>query len=257
MTAPTGKTLQIGDSYALNAQRDIEIVKSLMELDLPQKRSSVLFEESRFASLRSNSFDVFIDAMDRTQGHQHFGRPHVIAYYKGKPLLVDTGCSVYDRKDFRVFFSSAEAHNTVIVTDADTGEILSDNADITINVTGLDMSSENPWIAFETKGKGFTWKRKVSVEGSRLKMDDSVDADKPLVYKLMLHFTPKNARLVSSHEAALFFNLKDFKITLDGIQEGFNMEQRPAMNDQNDFYYTTVLSAKGKGTHAKFCTVIE
>ncbi len=257
MMAPTGKTLQIGDSYAFNAEKDIEIVKSLMKLDLPQKKCSTLLKTSRFASLRNDSFDVFIDAMDRTQGHQHFGRPHAVAFYNGKPLLVDTGCSVYDRKDFRAFFSSAEAHNTVIVTDPDTSEILSDDPDKSIDVTGCDLSGKNPWIAFETKAKGFTWKRKVSLEGSRLIIKDSVNSDKPLISKVMLHFAPRNARLVSSHEAALFFNLKEFNITIDGSQKGFKMEERPAMNDDNDFFYSTVLSACDKGTQIDYVTTIQ
>ena len=257
MTPPTGKTLQIGDSYALDAERDIATAASVMELNLPNERCSVLFEESRFAALRNERFDVFIDAMDRTQGHQHFGRPHITAFCEKKPLLIDTGCCVYDRKDFRNFLMSAEAHNTILITSPDTGAILSDSTNTSIDVTGFDMVGENQQIVLETKGEGFAWKRMMSIEGKRLKIYDSVNSDTPLVCTLMLHFAPTKATLVSSCEAALFLKDKDIKITLDSGSEGFKMEVHPAMDDQNGFFYSTVLSTKAEGTRVEFCILLE
>lgn len=256
MTPPSGKSLQIGDSYALNAKRDLEVVKGLMDLNL-RKRESTVFKDSRFISLRNDRFDIFIDAMDRTQGHQHYGRPHVVAYYNQKPLIIDTGCCVYDRKTLRDFQMSPVAHNTMVIKCEETGEILNIDSNIEIKVADSEFSREKAWVILETKGEYFTWTRKIEIAKDKLEIFDKIDSPQQIKCELFLHFTPDKLRALSSSDAVLFFDGEDIGIKFKNTDNNLKVYVEPAMDDKNEFFYSSVLSNERRGENIEFNVVIE
>ena len=56
---------------------------------------------------------VFVDAMKHTAWHQHAGRPNFTAYYKGEPIVIDSGCTSYDRENLRNNLASVSGHNAI------------------------------------------------------------------------------------------------------------------------------------------------
>lgn len=251
MMPPTGRTLQIGDSYALDAKEDLELVKTFIDLDLPKSRGSVLLKESRFAALRNDHFEVFVDAMDRTQGHQHFGRPHFVVFKDDRPLIIDTGCCVYDRKDFRDFLMGSGAHNTVEITLFDTNEVLTDS-EVQINLEKFYNDS----ISFKTKGRAFSWIRDISLEGSSIRIRDRIKTDSKVSCKLLFHFAPSGTAVLSDNTAVVDFNGKDIFLTLEKSNSKLKKEVRPAMNDKNEFFYSSVIFVREEGNDFEFNTVI-
>lgn len=248
MLPPTGKTLQIGDSYALDAAQDIEIVAELISLAPFALEGSALLPDSRFCALRAGDFEVYIDAMDRTQGHQHNGYAQIVAYYNGVPLLTDTGCCVYDRKDFREFYMSTRAHNALAIMDALTGEELTRGKDIRISTESFDPSV--PSITFKISSDKFEWTRAVSIEGGELMISDHVTAPAPVNADAALHLAPTKAALISENQAAIFCGDGDIYVATSGDSGAppLGMGVTPAMDGDNGFFYATELTYGGEGT---------
>jgi hypothetical protein len=93
---PSGRTLQIGDSYSMDARSDLAAVRRLFELPPSPVRKSRCFPDSRLVILRSSDTDVYLDAMDVRFGHAHPGKPNILVYHRGQPVIVDCGIVDYD-----------------------------------------------------------------------------------------------------------------------------------------------------------------
>lgn len=82
---------------------------------------------SGYRMIASPEFELFIDVgsigPDYIPGHAHSDTFNFVLYVNGKPIIVDTGTSTYDRSLRRQIERSTFSHNTVMVNDQEQSEI--------------------------------------------------------------------------------------------------------------------------------------
>jgi hypothetical protein len=190
--APDGKTLQVGDSYALDVRRDLSIVRPWLPRRAPAGRRSRLFAHTRLAHVRSARAEVFVDAMDIACWHVHPAKPNVLAYHDGRPVLVDCGSVNYDRPDFQQHFRGWAAHNVVVPA-----AFLAkppDRRQLALRVTRFAATGQGGEVACTCRctdaRHGFVWKRVVRLEQDRLTLIDRVAARRRTEFCLFLHLAP-------------------------------------------------------------------
>jgi len=83
--------------------------------------------ESGVYDLSRGDFRVVFDAdaigPDHVPGHAHADTLQVLLWYRGRPVLVDTGTSTYDPGPRRDYERSTAAHNTTVVNGTDSSEV--------------------------------------------------------------------------------------------------------------------------------------
>jgi hypothetical protein len=193
--SPSGRTLQLGDSYSLDARRDLAIVHRLFPLSKVETRRSRCFPASRFAVLRSAHVSVFIDAMDVHCGHIHPAKPNVLVYRGDRPVVVDCGCVNYDLPEYRNHYGSWAAHNVVAPA-----SFLEDRKlwrNIRLSLTACNLTPQGGTVRFECRhdaGKPrFLWRRDVTLADDRLEVLDRVECPRPESVSLLWHLA-KGAR---------------------------------------------------------------
>jgi len=84
-------------------------------------------KECGYRHLRAGSLEAFVDvggiAATYQAGHSHADALNYELRIGGKPFIVDTGISTYDKTPRRQYERSAAAHNTVTVDGKDTTEV--------------------------------------------------------------------------------------------------------------------------------------
>lgn len=187
------KTLQIGDGYSMNAVEDIEFVNSFYPLNFSREKKSMIFEHSRMAVLRNERFEVFIDAMDMQEWHQHYGRPHYAVYIDSKPFVVDTGSVNYDRYDLRARLNSASAHNVIECHEMPIEKHLEKTeAKECLSIESYDISGEKQTITIKNviqtpDGRFVNWVRTFTLTSDLLVVEDSVEASEKMHFTSYVH----------------------------------------------------------------------
>ena len=187
--SPEGKTLQIGDSYVMDAWADIEFVNSFYPLSVQQERKTKIFESSRMAVLRNDRFDVYVDAMDMTEWHQHYGRPNVLIFADGQPILVDSGSINYDRGGLRCLLNGPEGHNVIACDEIPIDDHLTKTAAAerlqfeTYDDSKLVVSN----CVTAADGKSYLWKRTITLFVDRVEICDAVKASELMHFVSRMH----------------------------------------------------------------------
>lgn len=289
MSTPAGETLRINDSYGMSSLKDIETAKSLVPISLTEKKT-MIYPDSKCAVLRNELFDVYIDAMDHKEWHQHAGRPNVLVYYKGKPLLADSGCCNYDYHNVHDYFGSEWAHNTVCVQalqEAGRNSIGSvrgiyQAAAGTKPVDRIDLTSysaEEKYLEFTITGQrdeiSFQRTRTVQLFDDRVVIEDQVRTGQEARMELLLHMAPtdvvplqgkkQEAKPGAEQGAALqthYFAVhepgtdKDILISVQGKTEEAAIDLHPAVDERTAFTFSPVIKVRTTGLSARWTTKI-
>ena len=187
-SSPAGMTLQFGDSYVMNAMEDITFIDSFYPLAFDRERKTKLFSSSRMAVLRNEKFDVYVDAMDMTEWHQHYGRPNIIVFAEGKPIIVDSGSINYDRGGLRCHLNSPEGHNVISCDEIPLDDHLTKTrATESLRFADFETTDEYQKLVITNQvcsqdGCSYLWTRTLLLYADRLEIEDTVTAS------TMLHF---------------------------------------------------------------------
>lgn len=186
------KTLPINDSYTMDVWHDLEIVQEIMPMEFSRKKESRLFLESGLTVLRNEKYEIFMDAMPLKAWHQHAGRPNIVAYYKNRPILVDSGACNYDDRNLRDdYLISAKAHNAVSCEEL--GFHNSANVKDCYKITRFETG--NPQRA-EVEGSfccgdvRFSLKRRVTLYEDRFTVEDEAWAEQEYHFYNVMHLAP-------------------------------------------------------------------
>lgn len=256
--SPAGKTLQIGDSYAMDAWADVEFVNSFYPLAFSRERSTRLFESSRMAVLRNERFDVYVDAMNMTEWHQHYGRPTIIIYADGKQLLVDSGSINYDRGGLRCHLNGAEGHNVISCNEIPLDDHLK-KTQATENLSfelfehfdgGQRLVITNKVTSLD--GRWYLWRRTIVLEDDHVEIQDHVDASTELHFVSRMHlpnartgyytpYPPYQPLFDDAKTVALRFGSMMETVTADAP---FEVEFFPCVDEKNRMNYSQVLVRK-------------
>ena len=205
--APDGTTLQLSDSYAMDADADIALVREVYPLPKKSRNASVAFPRSGFAVLRSRRFAAYIDAM-LGAGHVHPGKPNVLIYVDGKPLTIDSGSANYDTHWQAYWYRLPEAHNILLIrptkdegrpafAKATAGKQTKDGTAIvpTYRLKRFDKRSAVFEHVFKEKGFRFVWTRALRIDGESLTIDDRVKASRRGEARQLWHIAPWNLKM--------------------------------------------------------------
>lgn len=256
-----GKTVQFGDSYVFDAEKDVEFINSFYPLTFKREKKTELFASSRMAVLRNARFEVFIDAMDMTEWHQHFGRPQFIVFCDGLPMVVDSGSVNYDRGYFRRRLNSEKGHSVIYspsipLTRQPSNETLAvedfkdleDEKLLTVSntVTGSD-------------GTSYKWLRTFRLFEDRLEIIDTVNASKPLNFVSQL-FLPEcrigyAPAIEPENQTELLLRFGSFmeRIKTDTV---FETQYTPCVDTANRMNYAQLLIRKFNASDFTERTVI-
>ena len=202
-SSPDGKTLQIGDSYVMDAEADIRFVSRIFPLFRKEAetgsvpvfpaKGSCLFPESRMAVLRLGKWSVYVDAMDMKEWHQHYGRPNFLVFYGNETVIPDSGCVNYDRYDLRCLINSAEGHNVVACEEMPLEyELEMTDTKESLSVTERSFDGLEQRLTVENRvtspdGRSYLWTRSFLLTEGGLTVTDTVRATEPMHFRSILH----------------------------------------------------------------------
>ena len=259
-TTPDGRTLQLGDSYNMDSALDLRIASQLMLLGLPSgdPDGSRAFKESSFAVLRHGPLTAYMDGMPLGAWHCHFGKPNLLLYWNGAPVLVDSGCCNYDLPEHRDWFQKAPAHNVVLVEPID-GELnVSRAAPPTFALEHFEATEEHAEATMSHRHKqpGFryVWTRTARLEGGALTLTDSIKSSAPARCTLVMHVAASRLRALRGGER-IDASGDGWRLTIGeevGSPVEFARSRRPAMDASNLLCDVPVVALSREGRNVEF-----
>lgn len=262
-SSPTGHSLQISDSYALNTGLDFEIVSKIFPLELSKEKKSVFFKESGLIIFRNQKLEIFVDAMKQTQCHQHFGRPNILIYLNNLPLIIDSGCCNYDRTVKDSFFHRAHAHNVVVIPEFEDifdtrqkmAEHMEQHSQLNIKECIMDERRMEAVIVHSVNNHefGYTWERIIAAEGKRIRITDRIRSDKSITCRQVFHMAPWNMLLSEDKSTAKIFAGNEV-VVFEQANKNTKLyaDFQPAYDFNNNMTYSQVLTSTLKGTECEF-----
>ncbi|MBT7859439.1 MAG: hypothetical protein HN712_03970 [Gemmatimonadetes bacterium] len=250
ITSPQGRSLQVSDSYSLDAVADLRLVEQLFPLGR-RAASSTLFPDSGMAVLRRGPFTAIVDAGGQDLWHHHQGRPNLLLFVEDQPLLVDSGCGNYDATLRVDYCKRAEAHNVVVV--------------------GAPAGAPHPTVSVESfephrivvksvqrAGRWHcTWTRTISLARDEVLINDRLSASKQIEARLLFHLAPMNVVLQAKEGRALAHLAgRDLSVSLCQSAEPFRMAYRPAFGPDNHLCVSPELTSEARGRRLRFSTRI-
>lgn len=252
---PSGHTLQISDSYRMNAAADLALVHTLWPaLGTTPRGGSGWFAASHFGMLRNRRFDVALDAGPTNLWHHHRGRPNVLLWRDGEPLLIDSGCPNYDEDVRERWCKTAAAHNVVTVEPLDPETAWSERQLAPVCVClRHDAHVIEIRHTCETPALHYVWQRRVSLEGEVCRIHDHVQASQPVQIRLHLHLSARNVGLETGGQCAvvpLAGGDARLRLCTDGVH--FVVHDRLAQAPDNHWTRSPELTAVQTGSEASF-----
>lgn len=210
-SSPKGCSMQIGDAYAMDAERDIAFVDSVEPLAFDREKKTMAYKKSGIFVLRNGRYSVYIDMIASDPSarksrmaprqviwggmyghHQHYGRPAFIAYGGTQLLVNESGGTNYDREGLRILYAGPSGHNVISCDEIPLHDRLtSTDADEILTVEDFS-DTKTPYIVLKNHttgedGKSFVWTRKISLEAEKIVVTDHVLASEPMHFHNHLH----------------------------------------------------------------------
>lgn len=239
MSTRDGRTIPINDAYTMDAQRDLCYVAKLIPLPPMGEKKSVLFPQSRVAVLRNESMEVYLDAMPQTGGHQHTGRPQLLVYIDGEPVIVDSGCSNYDNWPLYNYVRSVEAHNVPQLPDTDASSYKAFPEILSFTTTSQGGTVEASMTIVRTNGVKTLWLRRVELDGNTLTVTDTLT---DVAYDNCLHLHAVD--IAMSEDRLCVSQLLPHGMVCISADVPLSISMHPAMDEHNALNYSSVLLAK-------------
>jgi hypothetical protein len=259
--SPLGRTLQLGDSYSMNTDADIALVREVFPLTPKPRGRSVAFKETGMAVLRNRRIDAYVDAMPLGLWHIHDGKPNVLAYVDGEPLLVDSGACSYDAAWHHNWYKTAAAHNAVVVSPVD-GPLAAQTPPVpSVRMTRFTPKSARFEHVLKAKGLSYTWTREVRLGDRSLTVVDRVTASRPVKARQMWHFPAITVRLPKergNRQAAIRVGQATVVLRQLGRASGraapspFAVEYHPAVDADNRISNSPQISSEATGRDITF-----
>lgn len=163
-------------------------------------------DDSGYRKLSNDKMEAFVDVGNITAsyqpGHTHADTFNYELRIDGKPIVVDTGISTYNKNQRRQYERSSSAHNVVVVDGKNSSEVwggfrVGEHAKVTIT-----NQSQNEFAAFHT-GYGKTCKRcfKMSEEG--FSVEDWYDGEAVSYVHLAENVNPEVVKVEGSADVVV------------------------------------------------------
>jgi hypothetical protein len=133
VTYSNGDVPKVNDTACGIASSSIKIFEYAKNLKLNicqaehVEAQNLKLTDSGYRKWGINDMELFMDigkiGPDYIPGHAHADTFNFELYVKGKPIIVDTGISTYEKNSRRQFERSTEAHNTIRIDGMDSSEV--------------------------------------------------------------------------------------------------------------------------------------
>ena len=147
-------------------------------------------KECGYRKMKSEKMEAFVDVgniMATYQpGHSHADTLTFELHIDGKPFIVDTGISTYDKNERRQYERSTAAHNTVTSRSRDSSEVWG-GFRVGKRCNVICTKDEGHYVEAEHNGFGLVHRRKFSINDNQLVIADFCKAEDCVVH---LHFAP-------------------------------------------------------------------
>ncbi len=244
--SPEGRTLQVSDSYALDANADIRTASALLPLRPVKKKTSVCFKDSKLALLQNEYFQVYVDGSGMDLWHHHQGKPNLLVYAKNKPLLVDSGGCDYDLPEREDWYKTAQAHNAVAVAERKEGKWKFDPIHLDGFKSDPRGGSVKMTLRAESGTENYVWSREVTLQDRSLTIEDKVEASVSVEAHQSLHFAPLDLRSVK--ETWLAASQAGYRVVMtDGKEGKWTQTKTSASGSDNRTYDAPTLVRESKG----------
>lgn len=178
----------------------------------------IKMKECGYRRYSNAEMEVIIDAGGITAsyqpGHSHADTFNYEMRTEGKPFIIDTGISTYDKTPRRQLERSTKAHNTVTIDNRDSSEVwggfrVGKRAKVTI----IDESKTGIKASHDGFGKSAIHTRCFRLENGQLSISDNVEGHH--YCKNYLHFAP-GTEIISADKGCITTNTA--KINIEGAE---------------------------------------
>ena len=204
----------------------------------PKRRDDGIgfLKDSGYCILQNKNFRVLFDCgkigPDYILGHAHCDMLSFVVYYKGIPVIVDTGVYEYDEGERRDYCRSTKAHNTVMINGEEQAEIWK-SFRVGRRGYSIDFEMGENWVrcghsGYECIKRGLRHFRKIAIQKEACEIYDEVKGTGYKKAEGFLHFAP-NVNL-RPEDGGLMANIEEHELNLkfDGASfELFESEYFP------------------------------
>jgi hypothetical protein len=252
MASPKGLTLQVSDSYSMDAAQDLAIVRRVFPLPKSYPVRSVCFGDSRMVVLRGRAVSAYVDAMPDESHHIHPGKPNVLVYAGDEPVLIDSGCSSYDRELWQSWYRTEAAHNVLTVRPV-AAKLNKTGGPPPVSTITIKSYSPNKTVIehrVEADGWSYTWLRAVAIADREVTIQDKVTSSVAVDVSQYLHLAPVNAVLAGDGRRAVL-QLQRGDVVIDQMSGhdggAFELSHTPAMGPDNRVCISNQLTSCAQG----------
>jgi hypothetical protein len=215
----------------------LEYAKILLGDNYPV--SAVKPNPSGYRILEDENFHLFVNVGNISPsyqpGHAHADEFTFELFHLGKPIIVDTGISTYEKNSRRQFERSTEAHNTIRVDRKDSSEVWS-GFRVAKRAKVMSLKEGEDYIKASHdgyKGIGAKYTRQFKKVSNGFVVDDLIESKKSHLIESVLYFHPncnirleKNCLWVDDNIVVRIANT--IKLELEGYNypTGFNMFEK-------------------------------
>ena len=125
ITYRNGKIPMVNDATYDIAQSSAQLFSYAKKLGILNQK--IPLSDSGYRKFMSNNYELFIDVgnvgAEYQPAHAHSDTFNFEFLYKGRPIIVDTGISSYEKNSSRQLERSTESHNTIRVDGKDSSEV--------------------------------------------------------------------------------------------------------------------------------------
>ena len=199
VTYSNGDTPKVSDSAFAITFSSEQIFNYAKNLKL--KTQNLKLSDSGYRKWELYNMELFMDigkiGPDYIPGHAHADTFNFELYYKGSPIIVDTGISTYEKNSKRHLERSTESHNTIRIDETDSSEVWG-GFRVARRAKIIDLKeSENTVEATHDgyKRLGAYHSRSFNKSNGLFIIEDRIESNKTHQIESFLHFHP-NCKLV-------------------------------------------------------------
>lgn len=178
---------------ALPVSSIIEYGKNLLGNEFPKSLTG--FRDSGYRKIDSGNLSAFVNLGEINPGyqpaHSHADELNFELFFKGEPLIVDTGISTYENNEDRLFQRSTLAHNCVTINNRNSSDVWSSFRVGKRARVNLLKENDNSVLAERLElNSTHRIKRHISLFSNEFVLEDSVSNLMEKEAKGRLHFHP-------------------------------------------------------------------
>ena len=194
ITYSNGNIPWVNDSAMGIAPTSRELFDFANQLNLSWEYAQL--SDSGYRTFKFGHYELFVDVgnigPDYQPGHAHADTFSFELYNNGRPLIVDTGISTYEKNKLRSKERSTESHNTVMVANLDQSQVWG-GFRVASRAYAAALQEGDSFVEATHDGYkdfGIWHTRRFEAEEKQIKISDTLTKGKADIYTAFLHFDP-------------------------------------------------------------------